>query len=287
MEDIAGYLLPGSVWWQTRDNKIEFFDGDMQPDFRPEGPHLLHFRNTTNTESRSRKIHAWKKIIHENITLPTPCIKVYDTDGNILSQKHFHNTTEPQTSQPMEVDISIHSPNNVDAEAVYISDDLQIDVEDAHNLEIPELQQPSKISDDPSQPYDPTLPLPPLPSNSLKLSLHTKLANAFYKAFSPVHDQCTCNKLQKLDKLRRTIKNGKSRPPPTLVSDYKTVLAELQQKLMTLQKQIREEIRTYENTYFIEHSQVLPNPESDSKYKNILHRRNFISKLLQLTGVDL
>ena len=114
LEDIACYLLPGSVWWQTRDNKIEFFDGDMQPNFRPEGPHLLHFRNTTNTESRSRKIHAWKKIIHENITLPTPCIKVYDTDGNILSQKYFHNTTAPQTSQAMEVDTSIHSPNNED-----------------------------------------------------------------------------------------------------------------------------------------------------------------------------
>ena len=148
----------------------------------------------------------------------------------------------------MEVDISIHSPNNEDEEAVYISDDLQIDVEDAHNLEIPELQQPSKISDDTSQPYDPTLLLPPVPSNSLKLSLHTKLANVFYKAFSPEHDQCTCNKLQKLDKLRRTIKNRKSRPPPTLVSEYKTVLAELQQKLMTLQKQIQEEIQTYENT---------------------------------------
>ena len=238
LEDIACILLPGSIWWQTRDNKIEFFDGNMQPDFRPEGPHLLHFRNTKNTESRSRKIHAWK-IIHENITLPTPCIKVYDTDGNILSQKSFHHTTEPQTSQAMEVDISVHSPNTEDEEAVYISDDLQIDVvEDAHTLEILVLQQLSKISEDTSQPYDPMLPLPPVPSNSLKLSLHTKLANAFYKAFSPVHDRCTCNKLQKLDKLRCTIKNRKSRPPPTLVSEYKTALAKLQQKLMTLQKQI-------------------------------------------------
>ena len=71
-----------------------------------------------------------------------------------------------------------------------ISDDVQIDiVEDA------------------------TLPLPPVPSNSIKLSLHTKLANAFYKAFSPVLDQCTCNKLQKLDKLRHTMKNRKGRPP--------------------------------------------------------------------------
>lgn len=195
----------------------------------------------------------------------------------------------------MEADISIHSPNNEDEETVYISDetvyisdDLQIDVvEDAYTLEIPELQQPSKVSDDTSQPCDPTLPLPPVPSNSLKLSLHTKLANAFYKAFCPVHDQCTCNKLHKLDKLRHTIKNRKSRPPSSLVSEYNTVLAELQQKLMTLQRQIREEIRAYENTYFVEHSQVLPNPESDSKYKHITHRRNFISKLLQLTGVDL
>ena len=165
---------------------------------------------------------------------------MYDTDGNTLSQKSFYNTTEPQTPQAMEVDISIHSPNNEDEETVFISDDLQIDVvEDAHTLEIPELQQPSKVSDDTSQPCDPTLPLPSVPSNSLKLSLHTKLANAFYKAFCPVHDQCTCNKLQKLDKLRHTIKNHKSRPPSSLVSEYNTVLAELQQKLDTSETDLR------------------------------------------------
>ena len=110
MEDIACYLLPGSVWWQTQDDKIEFFDGNVQPNFRPEGPDLLHFRNT---ESRSRKTHTWK-IMRENVTLPTPRIKVYDTDGNTLSQKCFYNTTEPQTPQAMEVNISIHSPNNED-----------------------------------------------------------------------------------------------------------------------------------------------------------------------------
>ena len=74
LEEIKCYLLPGKLWWQTMEqNKYEFFDGATEPNFRPEGPQLLHFRTDTSTESSSYKACAWKILHDDNTTTKTEC----------------------------------------------------------------------------------------------------------------------------------------------------------------------------------------------------------------------
>ena len=90
--------------------------------------------------------------------------------------------------------------------------------------------------------------------------------NCFLQSFEPYTYQETSRKIQKLDKLRDILKSRKDRAQPTIVSEYTTILAEMQQKLLLSQTQARETIRTYETTYFTAHSQTLPNPDSDSEY---------------------
>jgi len=107
---------------------------------------------------------------------------------------------EPQTHEPMEVDIHTDHTADDDNEVLYISDNLQIDIaEDTDTLETPQSEQSSSSSE--------TSSVALLASSSTapsKPSLHTKLGNAFYKALSPIHDQETSRKIQKLDKLRYT-----------------------------------------------------------------------------------
>ena len=42
------YILLGeNVWWKRDGDWIEFFDGDDEPDFRPEGPRMMSFETDT------------------------------------------------------------------------------------------------------------------------------------------------------------------------------------------------------------------------------------------------
>lgn len=262
------------MWWQAKEqnSKYEFFDGATEPNFRPEGPQLLHFRTDTSTESSSYKACAWKKILHDDIPLPTPSVKVFDSNGDLISRKSF-NTVEPQTHEPMEVDIHTDHTADDDNEVLYISDNVQIDIaEDTDTLETPQSEQSSSGSETSSVAL-----LASLPTAPSKPPLRTKLGNAFYKALSPTHDQETSRKIQKLDKLRDTLKSRKDRAQPARVSEYTTILAEMQQKLLLSQTQARETVRTYETTCVKQQTSTRPVPR-DQTFFLVLARALYINR---------
>ena len=98
LQSIAYYLVPGeNVWWHKRGG-YQFFDGNEQPNCRPEGPHLKHFRNANYADVKSVKSGAWTAILQNNIPLPTPRIKLFDAKENLWKQMKrspvLHMTTQ-------------------------------------------------------------------------------------------------------------------------------------------------------------------------------------------------
>ena len=143
------------------------------------------------------------------IPLQRPSVEVFDSNGDLFSRKSF-NTVEPQTHEPLEVDIRTDHTADDDNEVLYSSDNISL-----------KTLTPSRH---PSQ------------SNQAVVVRHHQLrfffANstlqtftmhqagiAFYKALSLTHDQETSRKIQKLDKLRDTLKSRKDRAQPTIVSE--------------------------------------------------------------------
>ena len=83
LERISSYLVVGEgIWWSKKvDDLFVFNDGDTDIDYRSEGPDLKHFRSMMLQDIPSRSQKNWKKIIKENISLPTTCVRLFDEYG--------------------------------------------------------------------------------------------------------------------------------------------------------------------------------------------------------------
>ena len=90
MERISLYLLPGKgVWWDESTDGYHFFDSDDNPDYHPQGPKLFHFRHATLQKLATFKKKAWETILEKEIPLPTPFVRLYNSEGNSIGVRTF------------------------------------------------------------------------------------------------------------------------------------------------------------------------------------------------------
>ena len=69
------------MWWQTDGEYYMFSDSSEDPEYRTEGPTLLHFRSTLLQEVPARAEACWETIISKKVELPTPQVRLYDSSG--------------------------------------------------------------------------------------------------------------------------------------------------------------------------------------------------------------
>ena len=80
---ISSYLKHGEgIWWKREEGGFRFLDGFSDPDTQPVGPPLDHFRNTTLPDVYHKRSADWDAILHTKVALPSPSIRLYDSDGN-------------------------------------------------------------------------------------------------------------------------------------------------------------------------------------------------------------
>ena len=92
---ISCYLKHGKgIWWKQIENGVKFLDGDNDPDYKPEGPQLHHFRSNDVYRHASQD---WSTILLNTI-LPTPSIRLYDAIGNYQSTITFADESHHATS---------------------------------------------------------------------------------------------------------------------------------------------------------------------------------------------
>lgn len=82
LERISHFLVLGKgVWWEHTDEGYCFFDGDSDLSHHPEGPALLHFRDSSIEDVEKRRKLCWNMIVEQQIPLPAKNIKLYNSDG--------------------------------------------------------------------------------------------------------------------------------------------------------------------------------------------------------------
>ncbi|KAK3733834.1 hypothetical protein QZH41_000400 [Actinostola sp. cb2023] len=83
---------PG-VWWDwTQDDGVEFYDSPTQPNSRPDGPMLHHFRSSSTRKELSFLQECWDGCCTEGTELPL--YKRYDSSGKIAFVKPVNEESQ-------------------------------------------------------------------------------------------------------------------------------------------------------------------------------------------------
>ena len=87
LERIADFLHPGKgIWWERKEESIEFFDSQSAPDERPEGPILHHFRSSNHKMEEIYLKKCWDACLESKVTIPTHAIWFEDENGKTKKQ---------------------------------------------------------------------------------------------------------------------------------------------------------------------------------------------------------
>ena len=73
-------------------------DGEDDHDFHPSGPNLKHFRQHNLKQMYSHKSGTWEKLLQNKMPLPTQCIRLYNTEGNLVEIREIPNIRDTQTT---------------------------------------------------------------------------------------------------------------------------------------------------------------------------------------------
>ena len=115
---ISSYLMHGEgVWWKREEEGFRFLDGVNDPDSHAIGPPLDHFRSKTLPDVYCKRSQDWDSILHAKVTLPSPSIRQYDSDGN------YQNTSSVSLLPPFSTHISTHSQSELQSN---LDSDLQL-----------------------------------------------------------------------------------------------------------------------------------------------------------------
>ena len=96
---------------------FRFLDGVNDPDSYPIGPPLDHVCSKTLPDVYRKRSQDWNSILHAKVTLPSPSIQQYDSDGN------YRNTSSVSLLPPFSTHISTHSQSELQSN---LDSDLQL-----------------------------------------------------------------------------------------------------------------------------------------------------------------
>ena len=83
LERISDFLLPGEgVWWRRDLRGVEFFDGQDEVDYRPEGPFLHHFRFSNMKIEQDYLAESWRKCLSDETIIPHIVLTCRDEANN-------------------------------------------------------------------------------------------------------------------------------------------------------------------------------------------------------------
>ena len=85
LQRVADYLLPGpGVWWShSADGSVCFQDSIGNPETRPDGPKVAHFRSSSVAEEVKKVQTAWKECLELKVELPIKRVRFEDSNGQL------------------------------------------------------------------------------------------------------------------------------------------------------------------------------------------------------------
>ena len=115
LQRIGPFLKPGiGIWWRSTNDKYEFLDSNNEPNFKQQGPSLQHYRETKlETIYKTKKV-VWESILEQEIILPTPYIKLYNSHGEYLGRRYFEGSQADTATLEESRSNSPHHPTSTE-----------------------------------------------------------------------------------------------------------------------------------------------------------------------------
>ena len=146
LQSISDFLVCGEgVWWQHVISGVEFLDGPEEPNFRPQGPSLHHFRSSNLKLEEQHLKQCWEMCLaDEVITIPHRVIRLYADNGDCIQVIHTnflgHDSDYDDGSDDADVnldDFTTPRATNQQHEIEHCSDDAE---EQIVSLEVTEVE---------------------------------------------------------------------------------------------------------------------------------------------------
>ena len=295
LQRLSLYLVHGEgIWWHKTETGYEFHDGPQSPDFQHQGPPLAHFRHSSIKELEEKKATAWQQVLSDNITLPTPYIKLFSEAGDFIAYRYFddQDTEQTDTGTPIindetqtEETVGPFSPDHQDRQEIAegsheLPMDILLDtqghseeahVQDTNQEEAVRIQTGEELFQEDS---DKVVAL----ADTYKYK--TKFANHIHKALNNVTGILQ-EQLIELDTLRDSIKTKTKKPSQQTIQKYKRFLAAMKEHVCIRKSELKRSIKHFENEYYMSH-QKLPDIDSDDHYRGLAKSYKSVYRLLQL-----
>ena len=294
LERISDFLLPGEgVWWRPDLCGIEFFDSEEEPNTRPEGPFLHHFRYSNMKKEQQYLKECWTRCLKENVSIPHIVITARndsDSEDIEIQTGLFERGNDDSETDDNGKDNGNQSENNSDPEeeiAEHNSDPAEeiqigfsceandIDLALSDTEEDKEIGKKALTSDTPIANTDPaptansdphsatdtvchpnkthTSPL----SSRLDITLKTDLARNIFKVIPEEKEL-----IMQLDKARvkwKDIYNNKNSSilsKKTANDHYLNVLAQAQTKVLASLEPLKTNLRRWEENFYFKNHRI-------------------------------
>ena len=316
LQRISHFLLAGEgVWWRKRESGYEFMDGSKVVNLA-KSPKLLHSRDTGLLDIQQRSIISWKKLIAQKILLPTPFVRLYDSNGKYCGRYIYnnhvvefqHNTSVcpeqgaqsvctsppeqpqstpelPSASQPLPEPRStiqlLHEMPSTPHPLPELSSTIQPSLEPTQHLpEKPSTSQKENYQEEEEMHQETSTEL--RSENEMEVEevqpFKTKLARAVNNALGSA---CDCQSdLKKLDNLRATLKQGHKTTKQ--INKHKKLMSIFRIKLRQREQHLKALIMNYEQKHYSS-QQSLPDKHTDTEYNTLLrqHQSSLPVQILQ------
>ena len=316
LKRISSFLVYGvDVWWHSDTDNYIFHDGTNDPEYHPEGPALMHYRNASIESVCAHSELCWDDIIKKKIKMPAITIKLYDQDGSPTGELSFESpqdTPDSLLSTPLSSTshTSTHlTPCNPDlhhlaSRALFANANTATDLEQGINdQDINQTSQNKQLQRAEMNAHDHdtlcedngTTVLEGVNLDSLLQEhvgsseasdddkLKTKLATAIAKIIG------TSDELKRFDNVRADLKAHKhaKEPLPThKKEEHDRLIALLQSQILHTKGELKDKVKKYELEYHKKKGH-LPKPTLDQHYKSLLKALKYVKWLLSIWNVSL
>lgn len=276
LQRLSPFLTRGEgVWWQCRDDGYMFMDGDKEPETRLQGPLLHHFRDTTLQQVYDEKEIAWAHIVEESIKVPSPFIKLYNTNGECIGRQVFKTEQENETeewNEPQERGEKTHGSVEEDRQEKELENqesEGEVCMEENEDAE-----RKGENEDVKDHEYQVEIINDEVETELREENLKTKLCKALWKALGQMSSD-----LVSLDSLRYEIKHCNECVSHGNVAKHKQLVNDFKKQLLRKQEELKKSVKDFENRYFTKYHH-LPNQTTEENYNALLKSQRFVAKLI-------
>ena len=271
LEKISHFLVCGkNIWWIVDERGYVFKDGFSDPPYHPEGPHLLHFRNSSIKEVHDRQKQCWIKLMEEKIEVPASSIKIYSHTGDCIGTVESSCTTQ---------DIFLNEEVQCVAPQEHIAGDNECSVGAIPFTlaepgdEASRMKHKKVIIEDEDQIVN--------TMDAITCTVETKLSKAIIKCTGETKE------VKEFDQLRKLLKAKKHAPYDTNVQKYKILQKEIK---ITVAKSLRfytNELFDFEKHFYIKHGHTPSTNDNCEAWTALVQKKKYAMKLIQTWKDDM